>query len=146
MQVVDLNHVDAEPRGEGVAVAFPVSSATGTAASATVWIELDAGGEVPEHTDSAEELLFVVRGRVEASIDGETGILGEGQLAHVPAMAPHSLRNLGEGEARVLGFFAGSTNVATFTEPLGPAGEQMFVIGGPRFVGVPLEEAATLSA
>jgi quercetin dioxygenase-like cupin family protein len=146
MQVVDLNHVAAEPRGEGLAVAFPVNSATGAAASATVWIELDPGGEVPEHTDSAEELLFVVRGEVAASVGGETGVLSAGQLALVPAMAPHSLRNLGDRDARVLGFFAGSTNVATFTEPQGPGGEQMFVIGGPRFVAVPLQEVATLTA
>src|SRR6266487_764129 len=62
VQVVDLNNVETLPRGEGLEVAFPVSSATGTAATAIVWIELDAGGSVPEHRDSAEELLFVVRG------------------------------------------------------------------------------------
>jgi len=146
VQVVDLNNVETLPRGEGLEVAFPVSSATGTAATAIVWIELDAGGSVPEHRDSAEELLFVVRGEIEASVGGETGVLGEGQLAVVPAMSPHSMRNVGEGDARVLGFFAGSTSVATFSEPMGPEGEQIFVIGAPRFLGAPLEEAVTLTA
>jgi quercetin dioxygenase-like cupin family protein len=145
VNTVDLNSAETMPRGEGLAVGFPISSATGTAASAVVWIELDAGGAVAEHTDSAEELLFVVRGEVEASVRDETGVLREGQIAVVPAMAPHSMRNIGAGDARILGFFASSTNISTFTEPMGPDGEQMFVIGGARFVGVPLEEAATLT-
>jgi quercetin dioxygenase-like cupin family protein len=142
MQVVDLNAVPSMPISERVSVAFPVHSATGCAASATVWMEIAPGGEVTEHTDSAEELLYVVRGEVQAVVGDENGTLRAGDLAVVPAMAPHSLRNVGDEEARVLGFFAGSTNVATFTEPHGPAGAQIFVIGGPMPIALPLEEPA----
>ena len=131
MQVVDLNSVETFPSGPALDVAFPTHSHTGAAASATVWMELGPDGVVPEHTDSAEELLYVVCGEVEASVGDETGTLREGQLAVVPAMAPHSLRNIGRGDVRVLGFFAGSTIVSTFTEPHGPDGEQVFVIGAP---------------
>src|SRR5947209_16789370 len=127
MLVVDLNSVETFPAGPALEVAFPVHSQTGTAASSTVWMELGPDGVVPEHTDSAEELLYVVRGDVEARVGAESGTLREGQLALVPAMAPHSLRNIGGGDARVLGFFAASTNVSTFTEPFGPDGEQVAV-------------------
>jgi hypothetical protein len=61
-------------------------------------------------------------------------------------MAPHSLRNVGDEEARVLGFFAGCTVVSTFTDAFGPEDEQLFVIGAPRFLAAQLEEAATLRA
>jgi len=142
MQVVDLNNIETFPSGPALDVAFPVHSQTGTAASATVWMELGPDGVVPEHTDSAEELLYVVRGEVEANVGDETGTLREGQLAVVPPMAPHSLRNIGDGEARVLGFFAGSTNVTTFTEPRGPDGEQVFVIGAPFRLMARLPEPA----
>jgi quercetin dioxygenase-like cupin family protein len=142
MQVVDLNAVQSMPIDPLVSVAFPVHSATGCAASATVWMEIAPGGVVGEHTDSAEELLYVARGEVEAMIGDEAGTLRAGDLAVVPAMAPHSLRNVGDEEARVLGFFAGSTNVATFADPLGPAAARIFVIGGPMPIMLPLEEPA----
>lgn len=140
MQVVDLNTVQSMPIDERLSVAFPVHSATGCAASSTVWMEIAPGGAVAEHTDSAEELLYIVCGEVEAAVGEESGTLRAGDLAVVPAMAPHALRNLGDNEARVLGFFAGSTNVATFTEPHGPAGPRVFVIGGPMPIALPLEE------
>ncbi len=146
MQVVDLNEIETHPFAEGLAVNFPVHSATGTADSATVWIALEPGGEVPEHTDSAEELLLVLSGEVEAYVDGESGTLRTGQLAVVPPMAPHALRNISSGDARVLGFFASSTVVSTFAEPRGPEGAQVFVIGAPLRIAVQLEDAVTLTA
>jgi quercetin dioxygenase-like cupin family protein len=129
---------------ERLRVAFPVSSATGTAASATVWINLAPGGEVAEHTDTAEELLYIVDGEVEASVGDETGTLRAGDLAVVPALAPHSFRNLGDGEARILGFFAGSTNVGTFTRPVGDTGARIFIVGGPVPIMLPLEETVAV--
>jgi quercetin dioxygenase-like cupin family protein len=140
VQVIDLNNVDTRPIDEGLEVAFPIHSATGAAATSTVWMEIAPGGGVGEHTDSAEELLYVVSGEVEASVGDESGMLRAGDLALVPAMAPHSLSNVGSEDARVLGFFGGSTNVATFTEPHGPEGARVFVIGAPIPIGVPLEQ------
>ncbi len=140
MQVVNLNNAETFSAERGLDVAFPIHSATGAAASATVWMEIAPAAVVAEHTDSAEELLYVVQGEVEATIAEETGTLRAGDLALVPAMAPHSLHNTGAGEARVLGFFAGSTNVATFAHPHGPLGARVFVIGGPVPIMLPLEE------
>lgn len=144
MQVVDLETIETRPVGDGLDVAFPIHSATGAAATSTVWMQIEPGGLVAEHTDSAEELLYVVRGEVEASVGDERGTLHAGDLALVPAMAPHSLRNIGDRDARVLGFFGGSTNVATFAEPHGPQGARVFVIGGPMPIGLPLEEEAVV--
>ena len=138
--IVDLNTLEAAELGGGLSVTFPFSSATGTAASAAVYIVLEPGGVVPEHTDSAEEWLLVLEGTVEATVDGQTVTLTEGQLGWVPAIAPHSAVNTGDGTARILGFFAASTNVSHFTEALGPDGPQALVIGAAPGVVLPVAE------
>jgi quercetin dioxygenase-like cupin family protein len=140
MEVVDLSAVPLYEAFEGLGSAFPVSSATGTAATAIVYMELEPGGALPEHRDSAEEILVALEGSVEAFVGDERAILSEGQLAVVPAMAPHGLRNTSDRPARVLGFFGGSTNVATFTEQHEPGGWQVFVVGAPMPLAVPIEE------
>ena len=142
MLTVDLNAVELPDRGPGLRAAFPISSAEGTAGLAIVWMELVPGGMLSEHTDSAEELLFVVEGEVEASVGSEQGTLRAGEAAVVPALVPHGLRNVSGETARVLGVFASSTNIAVFTEPHGPNGEQVFVIGAPMPLMSTLEQAA----
>jgi hypothetical protein len=57
----------------------------------------------------------------------------------VPPMVRHDVTNTGEGILRVLGTFAGSTVVSTFEEALAPGGPQVFVIGGPVLIALPLE-------
>jgi quercetin dioxygenase-like cupin family protein len=141
MLIVDLNVVELPDRGPGLRAAFPISSTEGTAALAIVWMELVPGGMLSEHTDSAEELLFVVEGEVEASVGSEQGTLRAGEAAVVPALVPHGLRNVSGETARVLGVFSSSTNIAVFTEPHGPAGEQVFVIGAPMPLMTALEAA-----
>jgi hypothetical protein len=59
----------------------------------------------------------------------------------MPALVPHGLRNVSGETARVLGVFASSTNISVFTEPHGPASEQVFVIGAPTPLMSELEEA-----
>ena len=142
MQIVNLREQELVSNFEGHHVSFPVSSATGNAATATVYMEFEPGAELPEHRDSAEEIVVVLEGAVEGSIDGEMGILTEGQLAVIPPMAPHGARNVSDRPARVLGFFGGSTNVATFTEAQGPQAWRVFVVGAPAPMAAPLEEPA----
>jgi hypothetical protein len=44
----------------------------------------------------------------------------------------------------VLGFFASSTNVATFADPHGPGGERVFVLGAPLPLRAPMPEEAAV--
>lgn len=144
MQAVDLNAVEtmdvesALDPARRCRVAFPVSSSTGTAASATVYFELDPGCHVGVHTDSAEEFLVVLEGTAEGLVGEETARVETGQLVVVPAMVRHDMTNIGDGVLRVLGTFASSTVVATFEEPLAPEGPQVFVIGAPMPIVLPL--------
>jgi quercetin dioxygenase-like cupin family protein len=123
-----------------VRVGFPHSSAGGNASTATVYFELEPGAHVGLHRDSAEELLLVLEGEGEATVGDETGVARAGDIVTVPAMEPHDVRNVGERPLRVLGFFSASTVVSTFDEPVAPGGPQVFVIGAPVQLAVPLEE------
>jgi quercetin dioxygenase-like cupin family protein len=137
----DLDDFELLPAGPGLRVSFPLHSATGTASTATVLFELDPGAELPVHTDSAEELLVVVQGTAEASVGDEVGQISKHEVALVPPMAPHGLRNIGDDVLRVFGTFSSSTVVSTFERPLEPGGPQVIVIGAPVAMAAHLEEA-----
>jgi quercetin dioxygenase-like cupin family protein len=141
MYTFDLDDFELTPTGPGLRVSFPAHSATGTASTATVLFELDPGAELPMHTDSAEELLIIVQGTAEARVGDELGRIGTHEVALVPPMAPHGLRNVGDDVLRVFGTFSASTNVATFERPFEPGGPQVFVIGAPMPIAAHLEEA-----
>lgn len=103
--------------GQRCRATFPVFGAHGTQQSATVYIELAPGEELGSHTDSAEELLFVIEGEVEATVGEEQAPATPGAIVVVPKMAPHNIRNIGNTVARVLGFFGGANHiVATFDQ------------------------------
>jgi quercetin dioxygenase-like cupin family protein len=137
MYTLDIAALEAQEMGGGLSVTFPFSSATGTADTAAVYLVFEPGGVLPEHTDSAEEWLFVLEGTVEATVGDETGILEAGQLALVPAIAPHSARNIGDGPARILGFFGASTNIAHFSDELAP-GVKTLVVGAEPGIALPV--------
>jgi quercetin dioxygenase-like cupin family protein len=140
MYTIDLDDFELMPVRPGLRVSFPFHSATGTASTATVLFELDPGAELPVHTDSAEELLVVVQGTGEARVGDEVGPIGTHEVALVPPMAPHGLRNVGDDVLRVLGTFSASTVVSTFAEGLESDVPQIFVIGAPIPVALPLGE------
>ena len=141
MITFDLDDFELVPTGPGLRVSFPLHSATGTASTATVLFELDPGAELGVHTDSAEELLIVVQGTAEARVGDEMGRIAKHEVALVPSMAPHGLRNIGDDVLRVLGTFSSSTVVSTFERPFEPGGPQVLVIGSPVPMAAPLEEA-----
>jgi quercetin dioxygenase-like cupin family protein len=140
MQVVNLDNTELNDM-EGLRFGFPLSSATATASNAVVQMEFEPGAELPRHTDSAEELLLVLQGTAEGTIGDETGRLEAGDIAVVPALAPHGLRNVGDEILRVVGFFSSSTNLGVFEQPL-PTGDQVVVVGAPMPMSAPLPEHA----
>ena len=141
MFTFDLNDFELTPMAAGLRVGFPLHSATGTASTATVLFELDPGYELGVHTDSAEELLIILQGTGEARVGGDVGRVVKDQVALVPPMAPHGLRNIGDDVLRVLGTFSASTVVSTFERPFEEDGPQVLVIGSPVPMAAHLEEA-----
>jgi quercetin dioxygenase-like cupin family protein len=123
-----------------IRVDFPVSSMAGAASSSVVYFELEPGEHTGMHTDSAEEIVVVLSGRVEAIVGDERGELAAGGLGLVPALVPHDVRNIGDETVRVVGFFSSATVVSVFDDPLMPAGRR--VVGTP----VPAESEDALPA
>lgn len=112
-----------------ISVNFPFYAGTGNKSSSVVYFEIEPGHHLGTHTDSAEEILLILSGTVEARLGDETGQLSTGQAALIPQMVPHGVRNIGEETARCVGFFAAATVVSTFDQPMMPFGRQ--AIGTP---------------
>lgn len=142
MLIVDLDAVELQDNttaGGPIRVAFPWHSALGTGSTAAVLFELEPGSTLATHQDSADEALHILEGEGRATIGDENAFVHAGQVAIVPAMAPHSLRNTGESTLRVLGVFSSATLVATFEQRLAPDGPQVMVAGAPIPIATPLD-------
>lgn len=129
----------------GARYTFPIYAATGAAATAVVYFEVAPGKRLGRHTDSSEEVLYIVEGEGEATIGEERASLSAGSLAVVPALAPHDIRNTGPIPLKVVGFFAGSALMHTFFESLLPGAEVTIIAHGPEgeslFAGTPFVPA-----
>ncbi len=108
---------------------FPFFVGSGTKNTAVVYFELEPGHRLGTHTDSAEEVLLILQGEAEATVGDESGRVSEGDLALVPAMVPHALRNVGDETVRVVGFFSSNVVASTFDRPIMPLGQR--VVGTP---------------
>lgn len=123
-------HIDSDPRGR-VSPAFPINRFTGAADTAVVYFEVQPGDHLPTHTDSEEEVLYIVAGEGEAHAGDERGHVRAGDLAVIPAMVPHGIANTGDEPLKVVGFFSGSEIVSEFEEPLQPIGAAKLTQGEP---------------
>jgi quercetin dioxygenase-like cupin family protein len=103
-------------------VNFPINKTAGSADSAVVYFEIEPGDRLATHTDSEEEVLYIVSGTGEAEVGDERGVVSTGDLAVVPALVPHGLRNIGDERLRVVGFFSGAEIESVFDEPVQPVG------------------------
>ncbi|MDF2702317.1 MAG: cupin protein [Rubrobacteraceae bacterium] len=110
-------------------VNFPFFLGTGTKSTAVVYFEIEPGYRLGTHTDSAEEIILILEGEAEVSLEDERGRLSAGEMALVPAMVPHGLRNVGEETVRVAGFFSSNVVVSTFDRPMMPFNQR--VVGTP---------------
>ena len=117
---------------------FPIFNLTGALNTAVVYFEVDSGDHLGMHTDSAEEVLYIMSGTAEAIVGDERGEIGPGSLALVPAMVPHDIVNTGDETVRVVGFFSSSTVVSVFEDPFAPIGR--------RVVGTPVPEESEVVA
>jgi len=122
---------DSDPEHARVRVAFPINKWTGSSDSAVVYFEIKPGDRLASHTDSAEEVLYVVAGEVEAEAGDKRGRLAVGDLAVIPAMVPHGIVNVGNETAKIMGFFSRSEVISTFEEPVQPFGVAVLNQGAP---------------
>jgi quercetin dioxygenase-like cupin family protein len=122
---------DSDSEHTRVRVTFPINRWGGSADSAAVYFEIEPGNRLAEHTDSAEEILYVVAGDAEAQVGDDRVHLAAGDLAVIPAMVPHGVVNVGSETVKVVGFFAQSEVISTFSEPVQPFGAAVLNQGAP---------------
>lgn len=120
-----------DPDRMRVQVAFPINKWVGSRDSAVVYFEVKPGDRLARHTDSAEEILYIVAGEADAEVGDHRGRLAAGDLAVIPAMVPHGLRNVGTETVRVVGFFSEAEVISTFLEPVQPFGVAVVNQGEP---------------
>ena len=116
--------LDGDPENARVRVNFPLNRTAGTEDSAVVYFEIAPGDHLGRHTDSAEEILYIVSGTAEAEVGGERGIVMAGDLAVIPALVPHGLVNVGDEPVKVVGFFSEAFVSSTFEDTLQPLGSK----------------------
>jgi quercetin dioxygenase-like cupin family protein len=122
---------DSDPEHTRVRVTFPLNKWVGSADSAAVYFEIEPGNRLAEHTDSAEEILYMVAGDAEAQVADERRRLSTGELAVIPAMVPHAVVNVGSETVKVVGFFSQSEVTSTFNESVRPFGATVLNQGAP---------------
>lgn len=60
-----------------------------TQMSVAFW-EVAAGAQVPEHAHKHEQMMHVVEGKFEFTLDGQTKIYNNGDIVIIPPHVPHS--------------------------------------------------------
>lgn len=122
MTTINLNTLDlAEFTGKSDVLqhckaTFPLVGAHGSKQLASVYFEIAPGDNLGRHTDSAEELIIVLEGTLDAEIGGEIRRVEAGSITLIPEMVPHNFHNTGSGIARILGVFGRNNIVATFEQ------------------------------
>ncbi|MCZ7590201.1 MAG: cupin domain-containing protein [Gaiella sp.] len=123
--------LDSDPEHQRLRVTFPINKWAGSRDSAVVYFEIEPGNRLAPHTDSAEEILYLISGEAEAQVGEERGRLAAGDLAVIPAMVPHGLVNTGDETLKVVGFFSEAEIVSSFDEPIQPIGAAVLTQGAP---------------
>lgn len=66
-------------------------------------VDFDPGRDFPRHSHPGEEIVYVLKGRLEYRLDGQPPVtLGPGGVLFIPAGAIHAARNVGADSAAEL--------------------------------------------
>jgi quercetin dioxygenase-like cupin family protein len=126
-RLAELDLVEAwsksEP-GDRVRFAFPIA-APATDSVSLAYAEIEPGGAIPWHADSAaEEIVLVLEGRVEVSLEtyrsAETKAIEAGCAVCFPAGRAHRVHNPGPITSRTVHVFGAAGVAVTFADPLMP--------------------------
>ena len=101
---------------------FPLHAGTGTKTTAVVYFEIEPGDHLGTHSDSAEEVLYVIEGTGEAVVGDDRLALEPGTLGVAPERVPHAVYNTGETTLKIVGFFSAAELEHIFAEPIQPLG------------------------
>jgi len=91
------------PRWERTVVRFQAAPQLGARFAQAVLEIAEGGGTREAFSDELERLIYVLQGSVELTVDGAASRLDPEGYAFLPPNTKFSVRNIGAGEARVLG-------------------------------------------
>jgi len=86
--------------------AFPTYGGEGAEKSVTVFFTIAPGQKLGGHTDSAEEVQFILGGQGELILNDGRRPMTAGDIAVLPEGVWHDLWNTGTETLQVVGFFA----------------------------------------
>src|SRR3954447_3710318 len=101
-----------------------LGSGNGARAAGASLLEVDPACRLPRHTDSAEEVIVMIAGQAEVTVGDQQTTAAAGEMALVPEMVPHEVRNAGEGVLRFAAVYAAPDVVTTYEAAVQPAGER----------------------
>jgi quercetin dioxygenase-like cupin family protein len=67
-----------------------------------VRVEFDAGASFGDHHHPGEEVVYVIHGTLEYTLEGRTVALNAGEVLFIPAGVVHAARNVGTAEGAEL--------------------------------------------
>ncbi len=104
---------------------------SGTEQSTVIYFAIPPGKRLGRHCDTAEETQFFLDGSGELLLDDGTQPVGQGDLIVLEKGRFHDLRNTGDEDLRVIGFFASPEVEQHWTEETWPPDDQS-VTGSPN--------------
>ena len=99
---------------------WAVNADTGSTTSALAYVELEAGGAIPRHFDSAGEIGVVLSGVVQVECGDSSMTAPAGTMFQIPAGTKHRVANAAANSAQLALFFDRPFHKVTFDDPLMP--------------------------
>lgn len=111
---------------------FLIGSIHGSQTSTSLLFEIPAGHTAPKHQDSADEIALVVQGSGELTVGDETVQVKPGDMALLPRMVPHQVKNTSSETMRLVTFLPSATIANIFEKPIAPLGTRL--LGSPDWL------------
>ena len=97
---------DYRPRSSWAAAVDPATPDGRFVQNLCVFVDVVAPGDrVPLHTHPIDELVVVLEGTAEVTLDEETHVVQPGAVIFIPERTPHGARNTGDEPAKLIGLF-----------------------------------------
>ena len=108
MQTLRINDIPGEkfPSGRHTRVFIGVHSPLKAHNFVSGFVVIDPKGSVPLHDHEQEEVYYILKGKGEMIVEGETQVLEAVSAVYIPPNTSHTLKNIGAEELHMLFVYA----------------------------------------
>lgn len=89
---------------------------------AVCYFEIPVGCRLGFHVHDAEEIVTILKGEGEATVESESSSISSGELVVMPKDVRHDLSNTGSMDLKAVGYFHAPSVTSMFEDELQPAG------------------------